>query len=110
MNNDTLKWKKAPWNDLPTVWDQEASWCLQMGPAGAGGAGVRICRLSFHPPRVRPPKSMLFDLHVGDEGQAKDVLAQLAVAAEHALAAMQGLCLLENVGIVSRRNIQELSA
>jgi len=107
MNAATLAWKRARWNDLPTLWDGDATWCLQMGPLSAAGGKARQCRMSFWPPQTRPETSITFDLNIEDEELAKDVLGQLAVTAEHALAGMIGLALLEEVGIVSGRFMQD---
>jgi len=63
--------------------------------------------MSFWPPQTRPETSITFDLNIEDEELAKDVLGQLAVTAEHALAGMIGLALLEEVGIVSGRFMQD---
>ena len=107
MNGNKLKWKKHRWNGLPALWDGEATWCLILGPLAAAGGRARICRLSSYPPTEPPHKFIEFYLHVEDEGLAREILCQLAVAAKHCLAAQIGLSYLEDAGLVSNRYCEE---
>jgi hypothetical protein len=98
MNNAI--WKKSRWNGLPTLWDGDATWCLQKGPAQGDTCE---CRLATNPPNERPKHSLVFRIHAP---AAVAVLEELAKAATHCLSAQVGLGKLEEVGVVSDRFFQ----
>jgi hypothetical protein len=93
-------WKKQRGTDLSTLWDGESSWCLIMGLAAYG---VTPCRLSHYPPQESSPLiSQTFDVVTDHEPTVRDVLEQIANAADCCMRASVALGMLDGTVIAHR--------
>jgi len=104
MIAEKTQFKKARFNDLPTMWDGEATWCVSMGPvpgAIVNGKRAAICSLFFYPPNEiqSGQNRLLFNVVAPDRATVEYILRQLA-RARHALEAQIALGKLEKVGVV----------
>jgi hypothetical protein len=109
MNVSDVRILKNRFNNLPTMWDGEASWCVTIGPVGAAivnGKVAAICCLWFYPPREieKSRHRLVFEVIAPDQETVNTVISELG-RARHALEAQMALIKLEKVGIVANRHL-----